>query len=332
MKWCGYRRLGKLLAMAFLAPAVILSYAAADNAQGPKATVGVLTPGLSYEPAFMGLREGLEKLGYRENREIRFIVEDTQGTLDRLTERAARLVAAKPALLFTVATAPSVAARQATQTLPIVFTIVGDPVQTGLVAGFRSSKNNVAGVVTFSAQLCGKRLEVLKEIAPRTKKVLSIVPVTEPIGLVAFKFLETGAKKLGLRIVRRNISNKHEFEQLLREKWAGKVDAAVSIPSVLVSSFMTAIVEKTKSERLPLISFHHTHTQLGALASYSADFRELGIQAAKVVAKILKGAKPADIPIETPDRLFLSINIATAKSIGVQVPRTVLGRADRLLE
>jgi hypothetical protein len=187
--------MGKLLAMAFLAPAVILSYAAADNAQWPKATVGVLTPGLSYEPAFTGLREGLEKLGYRENREIRFIIEDTQGTLDRLTERAARLVAAKPALLFTVATAP-----------------LGGRPASGTNAPYRIYncrrsganwpgrwvplvQNNVAGVVTFSAQLCGKRLEVPKEIAPRTKKVLSIVPVTEPIGLVAFKFLETAAKK-----------------------------------------------------------------------------------------------------------------------------------------
>jgi len=332
MKLYGYPSMGKFIATIVLATAVIFPHAAALNAQSPAATVGVLTPGLTYDLAFHGLRDGLERRGYRENRDIRFIVEDTKGSLDNLSERAAKLVSARPDVLFTIATAPSVAAKQATQTIPIVFAIVGDPVQTGLVAGFGSSKNNVTGVVTFSAQLSGKRLEVLKDIAPQTKKVLAVVPVKEAIGLVSFTLLEEGAKKLGLSVVRRNVSNKEEFEQLLQEKWAGKVDAVLGVPSVLVSGLMEVIVEKTKKERLPLISFNHTHTQLGALASYSGDFRELGLQGAKIVSKVLKGTKPSDIPIETPDHLFLSINLTTAKAIGVNVPRKVLSRADRLVE
>lgn len=172
--------MGKFIVTIVLATAVIFAHAAALNAQSPAATVGVLTPGLTYDLAFHGLRDGLERRGYRENRDIRFIVEDTKGSLEKLSERAAKLVSARPDVLFTVATALSVAAKQATQTIPIVFAIVGDPVQTGLVAGFGSSKNNVTGVVTFSAQLMGKRLEVLKEIAPQTKKVLAIVPVKKP--------------------------------------------------------------------------------------------------------------------------------------------------------
>lgn len=301
-------------------------------AQTSVPTVGVLTPGGTYEPVFNGLREGLEKLGYRENRDVKFIVEDTKGSLDTLAERAAKLVAAKPDVLFTVATAPTIAAKQATQTIPIVFTIVGDPVQTGLVAGFGSSKNNLTGISSFNAQLSGKRLELLKEIAPKTKQVLAIVPIKEASGLVSFKYLEESAKKLSLQIVRRNVTDKEEMNHLLKEKWAGTVDAVFNVPSVFVSSLLELMVDKAKKERLPLVSFEHTHTQLGALASYAGDYREFGIQGSKVVTKVLKGIKPSDLPIETPDRLILTVNLTTAKAIGLKIPRTVLDRVDRLVE
>jgi len=301
-------------------------------AQTSVPTVGVLTPGLHYEPVFNGLREGLEKLGYRENRWVKFIVEDTQGSLDTLAEQAAKLVAAKPDVLFTVATAPAVAAKQATQTIPIVFTIVGDPVQTGLVAAFASSRNNLTGVSFFAAQLSGKRLELLKEIAPRAKKVLAVVPIKEASGQISFKYLEEGAKKLSLQIVRRDVTTREEMGNLLKEKWAGTVDAVFNVPSVLVVSLMESIVEMANRERLPLISFEQTHVQMGALATYSGGFRESGIQAAKLVFKLLRGTKPADLPIETPDRLMLAVNLAAAKAIGLRIPRTVLERADRLVE
>ena len=332
MKLYGFPGIGKLAATIFLAAATILPYAAALNAQSPPATVGVLTPGLHYEPVFNGLREGLEMLGYRENREVKFLVEDTKSSLDTLAERAAKLVAAKPDVLFTVATAPAIAVKQATQAIPIVFTIVGDPVQTGLVAGFGSSKNNLTGISSFGAQLSGKRLEILKEIAPRTKKVLAIVPIKEASGLVSFKYLAEGAKKLSLQIVRRDVTGKEETDHVLKKKWAGTVDAVFNVPSVLVVSLMESIVEMANRERLPLISFEQTHVQMGALATYSGGFRESGIQAAKLVSNILRGTKPADLPIETPDRLMLAVNLATAKAIGLKIPRTVLERADRLVE
>jgi putative ABC transport system substrate-binding protein len=231
-----------------------------------------------------------------------------------------------------VATASAAAAKRATNAIPIVFTIVGDPVQTGLVAGFGSSKNNLTGISSFNAQLSGKRLELLKEIAPQAKRVLAIVPIKEASGLVSFKYLEESAKKLSLQIVRRDVTGKEEMDNLLKEKWAGTVDAVFNVPSVFVSSLLELIVDKAKKERLPLISWEHTHTQMGALASYAGDYREFGIQGAKVVTKVLKGIKPADLPIETPDRLILSVNLTTAKAIGLRIPRTVLDRVDRLVE
>jgi putative ABC transport system substrate-binding protein len=332
MKLYGFPGIGQLAATIFLATATILLCAAALDAQSSPVTVGVLTPGKAYESVFNGLREGLEKLGYRENREVKFIVEDSQGRLDTLAERAAKSVAAKPDVLFTVTTASAVAAKQATQAIPIVFTIVGDPVNTGLVAAFGSSGNNLTGVSFYAAQLSGKRLELLKEIAPQAKKVLAVVPIKEASGQISFKYLEKGAKKLSLQIVRRDVTTSEEMGNLLKEKWAGTVDAGFNVPSVLVVSLMESIVEMAKRERLPLIYFEQTHVQMGALATYSGGFWESGIQAAKLVFKILKGAKPVDLPIETPDRLMLAVNLATAKAIGLRIPRTVLERADRLVE
>ncbi|MDP2606513.1 MAG: ABC transporter substrate-binding protein, partial [Deltaproteobacteria bacterium] len=183
-----------------------------------------------------------------------------------------------------------------------------------------------------AAQLSGKRLDLLKEIAPQAKKVLAVVPIKEASGRISFEYLEEGAKKLSLQIVRRDVTTSDEMGNLLKEKWADTVDAVFNVPSVLVVSLMELIVEKAKKERLPLISFEQTHVQMGALASYAGGFRESGIQAAKLVFKILRGAKPSDLPIEIPDRLILSVNLTTAKAIGLKIPRTVLDRADRLVE
>jgi len=142
MNLLGNPKMAKFTVAIFVAGALNFFHAAVLDGRPPMPAVGVLTPGLTYEAAFDGLRDRLDKLGYRETREIRFIVEDGKGGLGRFSERAANLVAAKPAVLFTVATAPSVAAKQATPVIPIVFAVVA--VQTGLVAGFGSSKNNVA--------------------------------------------------------------------------------------------------------------------------------------------------------------------------------------------
>ncbi|HJX11062.1 MAG TPA: ABC transporter substrate-binding protein, partial [Candidatus Binatia bacterium] len=290
MKLNGLLRIGYLKAAICLSTAVIFSHAAALDAQSQPVTVGVLTPGLHYESVFNGLREGLEKLGYRENREVKFIVEDTRGSLDVLAERAANLVGARPDVLVTVATASAVAAKQATQAIPIVFTVVGDPVRSGLVAAFGASRNNLTGVSFFAAQLSGKRLELLREIAPQAKKVLAVVPIKEASGRISFEYLEESAKKLSLQIVRRDVTTSDEMENLLKTKWADTVDAVFNVPSVLVVSLMESIVEKATKERLPLISFEQMHVQMGALASYSGGFRESGIQAAKLVFKILRGA------------------------------------------
>jgi len=294
--------------------------------------IGVLTPGLTFGPVLEGLREGLEKLGYKEEQNIRFMIEDSQGDLSGLASRAAKLLNAKPAVLFTVVTPPTLAAKQATHTIPIVFAGVVDPIQSGLVSSFVSSGNNLTGVTAYTAYLSGKRLEVLKEIVPQARKVLAVVSTKEIVAQISLNQLEEASLKAGVKVVRREVVNMDDIDKLFLRQWAGEVDAIFHLPSILVEKYLQRLIAKSNKEKLPLIVHEESFLRMGALASYGGDFRLYGMQAAKLVAKVLKGTKPSDIPIEVPDQFILAINLATAKAIGLRIPRTVLKRVDRLVE
>jgi len=301
-------------------------------AQTSPIRIGVLTPGLIFGRVLEGLREGLEKLGYKEGQNIRFMIEDSQGDLSGLASRAAKLLNAKPAVLFAVVTPPTLAAKQATQTIPIVFAGVVDPIQSGLVASFSSSGNNLTGVTAYTAYLSGKRLEVLKEILPQARKVLAVVSTKEIVAQISVKQLEQAALKTGVTVVRRDVANVDDIDKLVRRPWVGKVDAIFHLPSIFVEKYLERLIAKSNKEKLPLIVHEESFLRMGALASYGGDFRLYGMQAAKLVARVLKETKPSDIPIEVPDQFILAVNLTTAKAIGIKIPRSVLERADRLVE
>ncbi len=311
--------------------AVAMHFAGATAMAQSSVTIAVLTPGLNYEAALDGLREGLAKFGYREGKNLTFILEDTKGETANLEGPVTKLIEAKPDIIFTVTTAHAVAAKQATATIPIIFTGVGDPVQAQLVASFASSRNNVTGVSTHSALLTAKRLELLRDIAPRVKSVLVIVSINEASAKVGLPYLDEPAKKMAFRLVRRDVSGGEELEKLLAEKWKG-IDAVFPMPSVLVGKNIQGLIAKANKEHLPLIVNEESRVRTGALASYGPDYRLMGAQAAKLVVKVLKGTKPADIPIETPDPLVLTINRSTAKAIGLKIPDKTLERADRIFD
>jgi putative ABC transport system substrate-binding protein len=316
----------------FLAAVVIVGAALPSAAESSVPTIAVLTPGPSYEPALQGLREGLNDLGYHEGIDMRLVVEDTHGDILNLGAQAAKLVATKPAVVFTLATAPSLAAKQATQTIPIVFSVVADPIQSNLVPNFASSRSNITGVSSYASPLAGKRLELLREIAPNSRTVLAIVSTKEKSPQVTFGFLEQAAKKMAVQIVRRDVANPDDLKNVLSDRFSGRVDAIFYVPSVLVASQMESLIVKAAREKIPLAVNEESMVRVGALTSYGGDYRLLGIQAAKLVAKILKGVKPSQIPVETPDKFVFAVNLTTARNIGLKIPREVLQRADRLLE
>jgi putative tryptophan/tyrosine transport system substrate-binding protein len=294
--------------------------------------VAVFTNGLTASPVLEGLQEGLAQLGYVEGKNVTLIIEDTHGVVSNLAQRAVRLTTAKPDVLVTVGTIHTTAARQATDHVPIVFTYVGDPLRSGLVASYASSQNNLTGISVYSGPLSGKRLELLQEIAPDTKRILALVAAKESIAESSFQALDETAKKLGIQVLRRDVTTREEIEQVLQDTPAGAVDAIYHVPSALMSGYVDLLIQKAKQEKLPLMVHEDSMVQQGALASYGANFRLMGAQTAKLVAKILQGAKPSEMPIQTPDTMLLTINLTTAKAIGLELPVSILERADRLLE
>jgi len=294
--------------------------------------IGVLTPGGDFAPVIEGLRQGLAQLGYEEGKQVTFIIEDTKmETLDPL-KAALRLVAAKPDLLVTVATSHTAAAKRVAGSLPIVFTVLADPVQAGFVASIASSKNNLTGVSNSVSSLSGKRIEILKELVPGMKRALAIVTVNEVVAQKSFPFLAEAAQKFGIQLIRREVTSKEELEKVILDTPKVSIDAIIHVPSIMQRNNIALIVDKAKKDRLPYGVHTEELVKKGALVSYGEDNRLIGTQAARLVVKVLKGIPPADIPIETPERPVLAVNRTTAKIIGLKLRLEFLERVDRIVD
>lgn len=301
-------------------------------AQPSHVRLGVLTPGLTLASVFVGLREGLAHLGYKEGQSITFIMEDTKGSTSNLIPRVAKLLAAKPDLLFTVTVQHALAAKRATASVPIVFAWASDPVEAGLVASYGSSKNNLTGVTSFDASLAGKRLEVLLEMAPKIKRLLVLVARTGVAGPIALRFLAGTANKFGVQFVHRDVANREEIKRVLGEFPKGSIDAIYFLPSAEVRANFDLLVKKAKTDRIPLVAHEDYLVEAGALFSYGPSPRLVGVQAAALVDNVLKGTKPSEIVVETPNKFFFALNLTVAKEIGLKIPRGVVEEADRLVE
>ena len=302
------------------------------GAQLHNARIGVFTPGLTLGSVREGMEEGLARLGYVGGKNITFIVEDTKGIASDLAPRVAKLLSAKPDVLFTVSTDHAQVAKHATSTVPIVFAWVGDPIRVGLIDSYPYSKNNLTGVTAIGDSLSGKRLEVLLEIAPKAKRLLVIVAAKESVSVSSFRSVEAAAQKFGVQLVRRDVTDKEEIIKALEETHRGSVDAIFHVPSTLVRTNLDLVVERARRDRIPLAVHEDSLLEQGALFSYGPSPRLVGLQAANLVNKILKGTRPGEIMVETPDRFFLTINQTTAKQIGMNIPRGILERADRLIQ
>jgi putative ABC transport system substrate-binding protein len=190
----------------------------------------------------------------------------------------------------------------------------------------------LTGISTYSGPLTGKRLELLQEIAPEIKRVLAVVAKDERNAQAIFERLAETAQKLEIEVLRRDVTTRAELEHVLSALLPGAVEAIYHVPSFLVSAHIDLLIQKAKQEKLPLIVHEDSMVDQGALVSYGGHSRPMGVQAAKLVAQILRGVPPAELPIQTPDTLFLAFNLTTAKAIALELPPSVLERADRLAE
>jgi putative tryptophan/tyrosine transport system substrate-binding protein len=273
-------------------------------------------------------RQGLRDLGYVEGQNIRFEFRSAEGQADRLPELAAELVRLKVDVIVTWFTPPAQAARQATREIPIVMADAGDPVGTGLIASLSRPGGNVTGIAAITAELAGKCVELIRDILPSARRVSALINVTDPFSKPFLENIQLGGEVTGTTINPIRISKREEFEAAFAEMEKKRPDAVIVQPSLPGKR----AIELALKYRVPAVSVPRWFAEEGGLMSYSPRFPELFRQAAAYVDKILRGAKPADLPVVQPTRFELVINIKTAKLLGLTIPESFLLRADEVIE
>ena len=303
------------------------------SAQAQQATkvprIGYLTGGdSSPNEAFV---QGLRDLGYFEGKNIVIEVRNADGTMDRLPDLAAELVHLRVTVIVAVGGQATVPAKHATSTIPIVFTLVSDPVGAGLVSSLARPGGNLTGLSSVSTDLSGKRLELLKEAIPKVSRVAVLYDPTDRSKIAEVKEIKSDARSLGVQLQALEVRRLDEFENAFKTASRAKAGAILVLPTSILNSNRKRIADLAVKNRLPTMLATSQHMDAGALMSYGPDYADLYRRAAVYVDKILKGAKPADLPVEQPKKFEFVVNLKTAKQIGLTIPPNVLVRADRVI-
>jgi putative ABC transport system substrate-binding protein len=293
--------------------------------------IGVIFIGGRDQPHLESFKQGLRERGYVEGKNIRLEYRYAEGKYDRLPQLAADLVRERVDVIVTTSSISARAARQVTRTIPIVMTS-GSPVERGLAESFSKPGGNVTGLSVFALELSGKRLELLKETLPKMTRVAALWSSSENESVMGFKETEEAAKALSLRMQSVELSQTGEMDKTFAELTKMRVDALLVVLSPLVTLNSKHIVELALKQRLPGMYPTPQFVDEGGLLAYGPLVGDLYRRAATYVDKILKGAKPADLPVEQPTKFELVINLKTAKQIGLTIPPNVLVRADRVIK
>ena len=276
-------------------------------------------------------RQELRKLGYIEDKNIAFEYRSTDNKLDRLPTLADELVRLKVDVLVTPGTAEALTLKNATRTIPIVFFGGGDPVAAGLVDSLARPGGNITGFTSMGAVLAGKRLELLKETVPKLSRVALLWDPQDPSATQQWKESQLPARELGLQLDSMEVSSADKYESAFKEAIKARSAGLAVTSGALVLSNQKRITELATKNRLPAIYPRKDFVTSGGLLSYGDDRTEPYMRAAVFVDKILKGTKPADLPVEQPKKFEFIINLKAAKQIGLTVPPNVLVRADRVI-
>jgi putative tryptophan/tyrosine transport system substrate-binding protein len=277
-------------------------------------------------------RQGLRELGYVEGKNITIEWRDAEGKLDRLSERAVELVRLKVDVIVTAAPAPTRATKEATVTIPIVMAFDNDPVGNGFVASLARPGGNITGLSTYYPEITGKQLELLKEIVPNLSRVAVLGTSTVPGNEQTLKETELAARAFGVKLQYLEIQNPQDIENVFRAASKGRAGAVLVLSSPVATSQRAQIAEIAAKSRLPAIYPQSDHIDAGGLMFYGPSIADLYRRAATYVDKILKGAKPAELPVEQPMKFELIINLKAANKIGLTIPPNVLVRADRVIK
>jgi putative tryptophan/tyrosine transport system substrate-binding protein len=288
------------------------------------------TPGYQVE----AFRQGLRDLGYTERKNILIEYRYVEAFVDRIPNLVAELMQLKVDVFLSGNPLAIRAAKEATKSIPIVIVALGDPVAEGLIDSLAHPGGNITGLSTLTRELRGKRLELLKEVVPRISRVGVLWDAAKPPSLaLAFKNYEAAARDLKIPLQSLEVSGPNpDLEGAFREAVKGRVSALITVRTSLLSPYAKRIAELAIKYRLPSMCERSEYVDAGCLMSYSANDADMFRRAAVYVDKILKGAKPADLPVEQPTKFEFVINLKTAKALNLTIPQSVLFRADRVIK
>jgi putative ABC transport system substrate-binding protein len=277
-------------------------------------------------------RQGLREFGYVEGKNIVVEYRSAEGELDRLPELAAELVRLKVEVIVTSGPSVTRAVKEATTTIPIVMGFDTDPVGNGFVVSLARPGGTITGLSVVSPEVSGKQLELLKEIVPKLSHVAVLGASTNPGNAQALKQTELAAGAYKVQLQYLNVLSPKDIETAFRDASKGRAGAVLVLASPLIESHRTQITDLAAKNRLPAIYYAPEFVEAGGLMSYGTSFPDLFRRAATYVDKILKGAKPADLPVEQPTKFELVINLKAAKQIGLTIPQSMLYRADKVIK
>jgi putative tryptophan/tyrosine transport system substrate-binding protein len=289
-------------------------------------TAGIGSPGL---PAFV---ESLRQLGWIEGKTILIEYRYAENRNDRLPDLATELVRRNVDVIVAAGTLAPLAAKRATTTIPIVMTSAGDPLETALVASLAQPGGNVTGISLMMADVSGKRLELLKELVPGLFRVAVLWNSSNPYPTIAFKKTQAAARSLGIELESLAVKGPLDFATVFESTMQKRPDGFLTIDDPLIISQLNKILDFAAANRLPAIYAIREFAAAGGLMAYGASVPDLYRRAATYVDKILRGAKPGELPIEQPTKFELVINLKAAKTLGLTVPQTLLVAADEVIE
>jgi putative ABC transport system substrate-binding protein len=298
------------------------------------ARIGWLSPGStsSHGPFLAAFQEGLRELGYMEGKNIAIEYRWAEGRVDRLPQLVTELIQLKVDVLVT-AGAPGIrAAKQATTTIPIVMAVGGDPVGSGFVASLARPGGNITGLSNLAEDLVAKLLELLREAVPGGSRVAVLYNPANPAHVSFRRVIQSAARTMGVTLLPVEGRGPHDFDGAFATMLQQRAEGLVELPDPMFLTERNRLADLASRNRMPAIYGFREHVAAGGLMAYGVNLRDSYRRAATYVDKILKGAKPADLPVEQPTRFELVINLKTAKALGLTIPRSLLLRADEVIE
>ena len=295
--------------------------------------IGFLSPSSSADPSILdAFREGLREVGYVEGQNITIASRWAEGKYDRLPGLAAQLVGLKVDIIVATAVPAIQAAKEATRTIPIIMAVVVDPMATGLVASLARPGGNITGLSSMAPQMTGKQLEMLKEVVPKASLVAVLWNPANAGNAPQIQQAQDAARALGVRLQPLGARGSSEIDSAFATMTSTQSGAVIVLVDAMLLDHRTQIADLAAQRRLPAVYGLRDHAAAGGLMAYGPNRLDIVRRAATYVDKILKGAKPGDLPVEQPTKFELIINLKTAKALGLTIPPSLLQRADQVIE